>query len=169
MHGRRSKTSSSATIDLNRFNAEDLGELYNRFGYNWMEKTEEIPELYLAPLREQYARTVHVIPEHANQDQQQAVFDLAKFENQTVMWSYDDAGATPCEINTAFLWFTKDKDINIFNEWFAKYYPETVVIHPADDSLGMFAPAAAAASSISSFSPWWRRLIARLRRALVPL
>ena len=159
----------SATIDLDRFNAENIAEVYDRFGRNWMKEEEEIPELFLAPLREQYNRVLHVIKPTATREQEYAIFETARRYKQTITWSYDDAGATPCQSNTAYLWLTNPQDIYMYNEWFAKHYPDTAVVHPADEDLEIFTPADPAISPDSTFSPWWRRLVARLRRALVPL
>ncbi len=155
---------ASAYVDLNRFNGniDDLLEKYDR---NWLNPISppppiELPEENPCQIREQYVRLVHVIPPQATEEQKQFVFDSVSSNLQTITFSYDDAGATPCIDNTAVLWFLTYGERVEMEAWFAEFYPNTSLAFVGDTLV-------AGNYDITlpqNFVPWWKKVLLRLRR-----
>lgn len=116
----------STSVDLNRYigNEGDLAEEYDE---NW-KKGEHDPLIKPTYLREEYERYVIVIPPWATSVEEQFLFDLGRTSRNTFMFSYDDAGATPVENNTAILYDIADSNKQGFTIWFNHWYPKTKVI-----------------------------------------
>lgn len=152
----------SAYVDLNRFNG-DLYEFLDKYSENWLNPVSpppppEPPEP--CHIRKQYVRVVHVIKPTATDAQKQFVFDSVSNNLQTITFSYDDAGATPCIDNTAVLWFLTEDEKITFEAWFAEHYPRTNLAFVGDLGSTSTAPK----PILSTFIPWWRRILLRLRR-----
>ena len=116
----------STDVDLNRY-LGDTGELLEAYGDNW-KRGENDPLIKLTYLREEYERFVQVIPPWANDAEQNYIIGIGKVAKNTFMYSYDDAGASPVENNTAVLWDIADTNKQGFTLWFAHWYPKTKVV-----------------------------------------
>ena len=153
----------SATIDLNRFNGTSY-ELSDKYLENWLRPVmppppPPPPPPDPCPIREQYPRVVHVFPSYLPMHLIEEGLRTAIESRQTVTWSYDDAGATPCEDNTAVLWYIPEEDKTKYSDWFSRWYPNTLLAFPE------ITPAPAPATN--SFIPWWQKIkkfLLRLRR-----
>ena len=151
----------SAFVDLNRFNGspEVFLESYSE---NWLAPSPPPPPPpppNPCQIREQYDRFVHVVPSDSTPAQKQFVFDSVSNNLQTITFSYDDAGATPCINNTAILWYIDVERREIFEEWFAEFYPNTNLVFVGISSDNRLTP-----TTPSNFLPWWKKVLLRLRR-----
>lgn len=116
----------STSVDLNRFIGNE-GDLATDYSKNW-KKGKRDPLVKPTNLREEYERYVIVIPPWANSVEQQFLFNLGKISKNSFMFSYDDAGATPVENNTAVLYDIANENKTGFTIWFSHWYPKTKVI-----------------------------------------
>jgi hypothetical protein len=79
--------------------------------------------------REQYERTVNVLPPYATPAQAEAVFRLAWGDGkQTVTGSYDDAGIGDLDTRRAVLWGIDEAEKANFVSFFEHYYPDVTVV-----------------------------------------
>lgn len=152
---------TSAYVDLNRFNG-DLDTFLEKYSENWLAPTSPPipPPSDPCQIREQYVRVVHVIRPNATKEQKQFVFDSVSNNLQTITFSYDDAGATPCIDNTAVLWYIDEDERPDLEAWFAEFYPNTSLAFVGrryDNVSGT-------TTTPSNFLPWWKRIWLRLRR-----
>ena len=152
----------SAYVDLNRFNG-NFQDFLGKYEENWLnpitEPPPEPPPEIPCTIREQYDRVVHVIHPRATAEQRQFVFDSVSDNLHTITFSYDDAGATPCENNTAILWFLTEEEQDEYAEWFAEFYPNTTLAFVAVQGT-----IDAATKPPLNFVPWWKKVLLRLRR-----
>jgi GH25 family lysozyme M1 (1,4-beta-N-acetylmuramidase) len=155
---------SSAYVDLNRFNG-DYVTFHDKYFDNWLSPItppppDELPE-NPCPIREQYARVVHVLPDDLTPEQLRFALDSIIDNGQTITFSYDDAGATPCIDNTAVLWFLTEEEQPEFEAWFAEFYPNTSLAFVGVRSA-FTSPATASLSQ--NFLPLIKKVLLRLRR-----
>ncbi len=153
---------ASADIDLDRFN-ESLAVFLENYSENWLAPSTPPPPPPTpdpCEIREQYVRVVHVIPSDVTAEQKQYVFDSVSNNLQTITFSYDDAGATPCLDNTAVLWYIDEDDRPEFEAWFAEFYPDTKLAFVGVRSNYAGAPT----TTPLLFLPWWKKVLLRLRR-----
>jgi len=153
----------SAYVDQNRFNGNVL-KFLGKYEDNWLAPTPPPPPPPPPPpnpcqIREQYDRVVHVINPRATAEQRQYVYDTVANNLQTVTFSYDDAGATPCINNTAVLWFLTEQEKPEYEAWFAEFYPNTslAIVSTVDE----YAATNAGSSNLLSL---WQKVLLRLRR-----
>ena len=116
----------SGDVDLNHFNGTSEA-LVKLWGHNWL-NSKQPPIVKPTNLRVEYDRVVLVIPPNATPAQQQAIIDIGIESQNSFMFSYDDAGATPVENNTAELYGIANTQKENFKDWFAYWYPKTKVI-----------------------------------------
>lgn len=83
-------------------------------------------ECYGTP-RVQYARVYNVYPVSATAERREAIAEICAGRQQTCGPSYDDAGIGDLSDKTAVLWDIPTADRQAFIDFFAQYYPGTVV------------------------------------------
>lgn len=86
--------------------------------------------------REPYRREYHVVPATLPEPRRVELYTAAAKSNTTIGPSYDDAGIGDLEDKTAVLWDLPPEEHQEFRDWFAQYYPGTVVeFMPANNPL----------------------------------
>jgi hypothetical protein len=83
--------------------------------------------------REDYARTVNVIPGNATAERAAAVFAICWANGrQTVTGSYDDAGIGDLTEKTAVLWDIPAADQSGYQDFYQQFYPGTRIVFDGD-------------------------------------
>lgn len=83
--------------------------------------------------REQYARVVNVVPGNASEERFLEISEIAWDRGrQTVGCSHDDAGLGDLSDKTAVLWDIAHADRQLYLDWYARWYPGTVVHFDGD-------------------------------------
>ena len=77
--------------------------------------------------REDYQRTVHVLPQGTTLERAQEVMAVAYPERQTVGFSPDDAGIGDLSVKNAILWDLTEEQQPVMQDWFDLYYGDTRV------------------------------------------
>ena len=120
----------SISVDVNYANFKDIAELYELFSNNWLEKPKPPPntQYFPAPRRVDYNRVCHIIHQGMSEAEMNLIWKIAKTYQQTITFSYDDAGSTPVTEKVAILHGITPNAQPDYLEWFKTHYPATEII-----------------------------------------
>jgi GH25 family lysozyme M1 (1,4-beta-N-acetylmuramidase) len=120
----------SQHVDLNYFNGTTQ-QLENIYQSNWMETGDvpfpDPPLVIPCNLREQYKRIIHIIGPDATEQEQHDIWQQARKQNQTISWSFDEGGASPCQTNLVRIWGIPAEDQQKYIDWYTWYYPNASI------------------------------------------